>query len=343
MTPGLAVGLAVGLMAGAVCTSDARASIPPYTLVGSFQMPGGNVWTGGAYDLLPDGRIIRIQGSSIFIQDALHGSTQSLAGTVPAGTVSVFGASFIRVSPDGSMLAIGDNTFGPSARVHIVRVSDLTPSGPAPTHSILTPNYDAAWSGTSTLYVTGFGSSSLLSRIDLSGAVPTSSTTVITGIGDGSGGVAVSGGTLYTGIGYAFPPGSPGQRTGSTRAFPLAMLDTAASPVVFSSGTYLGDYLSASPMAVDPFGNLLIGGGDVFSGTSDSGYVAVVDPSNPSSPLLLSPPGSAGLALGVRFNTATQELWIDRDGTIFRYAIPSPGLAGVLVMGTLLAWRRRRA
>ncbi len=319
-----------------------RANIPPYTPVGSFTMPGGNVWTGGAYDLLPDGRLIRIQDSSIYIQDALHGSTQSLAGTVPAGTVSAFGASFIRVSPDGSMLAIGDNTFGPSARVHIVRLSDLSLSGPAPTQSILAPNFDATWSGTSTLYVSGFGSSSLLSRIDLSGATPTASTAVITGIGDGSGGVAVVGGTLYTGIGFAFPPGSPGARTGTTRAFTLAALDSAASSVAFSSGTYLGDFLSASPMAVDPFGNLLIGGGDVFSGTSDSGYVAVVDPLNPSSPLLLSPPGSAGLALGVRFNTATQELWIDRDGTIFRYAIPSPGIAVVLTVGTLLAWRRRR-
>jgi hypothetical protein len=331
----------VALCAG--LTPAARANIPAYTLVGSFQMPGGNIWAGGAYDLLPDGRIVRIQGTSIFIQDTLHGSTQSLVGTIPTGTVSAFGASFIRVSPDGSMLAIGDNTFGPSARVHIARVSDLSLSGPAPTQSILSPNFDAAWSGNSTLYVSGFGSSSLLSRIDLSGAGPTASTTVITGIGDGSGGVAVFGGTLYTGIGFAFPPASPQARTGSTRAFDLASLESAASPVAFSSGTYLGDFLSASPMAVDPFGNLLIGGGDVFSGTSDSGYIAVVDPSNPSSPLLLSPPGSAGLALGVRFNAATQELWIDRDGTIFRYAIPSPGIACALAMGTLLAWRRRRA
>lgn len=329
------------LTALGIAGSRSEAAIPAYTLVGSYTLPSPSAG-GGAWDFLPDGRVIQVRsGGDIFVQDGQNASTYSRLGALPASSISGFGASFLKVSPDGTRLAIGDNNFGPQAAVSFVNLADLSAPTVAPVTAVLCPNFDAAWSGNQ-LYVTGAASSDFIPnvfRIDLS-AAPTRST-LITGAGDGSGGVALRGGSLYTGVGYS-APGSP-LPAGQIRSFSLGSLNPAI-PANFTSGAVVATALSASPLNFDPFGNLLVGGGDEFGGTTDIGYLAIIDLANadPAAWLRLSPAGAA-VTYSAAFNTGTNELVVTTGSTAYRYAVPTPAAAGTLALAGLWATRRRRA
>lgn len=321
-------GIAVALFAAA-----AVAAPPAYQLVGSFGSPGGS------FDVGPDGRVYTLSGRTILRQDAVNGSTFSPIAELPIGSVGSFGASFVRFNSTGTRLAIGDGEFNAAASVRIIDSTgfESVPSG-TPAASVLTafvtPNFDAAWDG-DRLYVTGARSNDfvpIVNRIDTSLGGPAE--TVITGIGLASGGIALRGGHLYTGCGFL--------PTGETRRFDLSVL-SGASPATFASGTLIGSYLSASPLDFDASGNLLVGGGDAFSGTSDTGYAAVVDLSDPGNFLQLSPAGS-GTTYSPTFNAVTGEVLVyDGATSIFhRYAIPAPGAACMLAMVGISQLRRRR-
>lgn len=331
--------MARGLIASSVLAlsvSSVYAQVPAYSLVGSYTLPD----SASAWDVGPDGRVWGIVGSSIIRQDALNGSTYTTVGSVPTGTVASFGASFLRMSADGSLIAIGDNNFGSSARVHVLETSALSSGSPTSTISVPSGNFDAAWYGHD-LFVTGASASFVpyITRITITdAATPPMAQTVITGIGGGSGGVALRNGQLFTGVGYT----GGGLSTGQIRAFNLASL-TGSTPVDFTSGTIITTALSAWPLGFDPFGNLLVGGGDAFSGTSDFGYAAVINPSNPADALHLSPAGGGtGAVYGVAFNSATSELLVTANGTAYRYAVPAPSAAVAMTLGGIVAARRRR-
>ncbi len=324
--------LAAGLSVLPLVSRAARGagSIPPYALVGTFPLAAS------AWDLTADGRVMRIVGDTLSVQDAPNAPTYSPIGSVAPGLVGSFGASFLRIAPDGFRVAIGDNNFGPGARVHIANTASAAP-GPFPTASIAAPNADAAWADNQTLYVSGYGAGSQLSRLDTAALT---SQTVISGIGDGSGGVAVRAGLLYTGIGFDF-----GAATGDIRSFNHSTLANAATPVAFSTGTLITNALSASSLGFDPVGNLLVGGGDFFSGSPDFGYAAVIDAASPPStgqPRLELSPAGPNAFYAIRFNTATDELVVVADGTAYRYAVPAPGAAAALAFLLPLASRRRR-
>ncbi len=319
----------------------AEANPPPYTLVGSFPL------SGDAFDILPDGRIVTISGSTISMQSAINGSAYAAIGSVSPGLVSSFGASFLRVSPSGSSIAIGDNNFGSGASVLLVSSASLNTIAPSSAVSIASPNSEAVWSGESTLFVSGFGSGPIVSRIDVASAI---TTTVITGIGDGSGGVALSGSRLFVGLGY---DASGGSHTGDVRAFDLASV-SGDSSTGFSSGIQVARALSASSLSFDSLGNLIIGGGDFFSGSGDFGYAAVVDGASIEAALAggafapdsaetrLSPAGSNAF-YGARFNPVTQEVLVIADGTAYRYAIPAPSGVALFAMMAFASRRRRHA
>lgn len=327
---GLAAGGAVG---GAA--HEARAAIPAYTLVGSFALPAD------AWDVLPDGRVVRIVGDALSVQSGPNTSTYEPLGSIPPGLVGSFGASFLRASPSGGLLAIGDNRFsfsGPvTQRVLLVNAGELNTAGPAPVRTVDAPNSDAAWRDDDTLYVSGVGASSLLTRIDVPGAAgePISATTVVTDIGQFSGGVAISGPRLFTGVGadFALPI------TGEIRSFELSALDAASASAAFSTGAFQTRALSAASLGFDAAGNLLVGGGDFASG-GERGFALVIDLST-GARLALAPAGEQ--FYGVRFNPATQELLVTAGGTAYRYAVPGPSAAGLLALGGLLAARRRRS
>jgi hypothetical protein len=330
------------LLLAAALGAPAAADVPEYQLVGSFPVPAG------AWDLMPDGRVAVMDGAQIRAQDSLNGSTYSLIGSVDPAAISSFGASFLRFSPDGSRLAIGDNNFGPGASVLILNVAALSPGAASPYDAVSAPNSDAFWTSSSTLFVNGFGASSQLVRVD---ADALAATTVVENIGQGTGGVVSDGTYLYQGIGFDTSAG--GAPTGEVRAFPLADLLVATAPVDFGAGVLVADALSGSPLGLDAFGDLLIGGGDFFAGSNDFGYAAVVDadavalalaggPVAPDSAELRLSPAGAGAPYSIAFNEVTQELLVLAEGTAYRYAVPAPAGAVLFAAAGAVALGRRR-
>ncbi|MGH7131348.1 MAG: hypothetical protein ACREJO_05320 [Phycisphaerales bacterium] len=327
----LALSAAVGV------SSVALADIPAYTLVGQYALPQG----AAAWDLGPDGRVWGIVGNSIVHQESLNGSTYTPLGSVPAGTVASFGASFMRVSPTGQTIAIGDNNFGSGARVHFVPIAGLSTGGPTATLSTLSGNFDGAWDGNQ-FYISGAGSDFVpyLQRISFTDATGQPvATQIITGIGGASGGVAIRGGRVWTGVGFT----NGSLATGDIRSFDLLVVNSAPSAVSYLTGAAIvgGPVLSASPLAFDAAGNLLVGGGDSFGGTSETGYAAVVDLAT-GQRLQLSPAGTQQVIYSVAFNNVTNELLVTANGIAYRYAVPTPGACAVVAFGGLLASRRKR-
>ena len=313
------------------------ANIPNYTPVGQFNLPSG------AWDVGPDGRIIQVRGREIWRQDALSGSGFSRIGSLPAGQISGFGASFLSISGDGSRIAIGDNNFNASASVYVVDTAGLSSAADTPTMRIISGNFDGTWDG-NTLYITGADAAtfnSQLYRVNFNAPGTPIAETVLRDIGLGSGGVAVWGGRLFTGTGY----GSASQPTGQIRSFDIGTLGAPGNPLPapFSVGTLVATTLSASPLGFDRAGNLLAGGGDNFGGTTDIGYAAVIDPANPDPAAWLRlSPGPMNILYSAVFNAATDELLVVGGGTAYRYAIPTPAGAAVLALGGAVALRRRR-
>ncbi|MBX3357979.1 MAG: hypothetical protein KF745_06080 [Phycisphaeraceae bacterium] len=342
------IGVLCAVLVAAVVTSltpVASATLPPYSPVGSFALPSS-----GPFDLLPDGRVVRLDGSDVWVQQAVNSSAYTRVGSVAPGVISSFGASFARISPDGQTLAIGDNNFGPGANVLLVAMSSLHTGVPTTPVAVASPNQEAAWSGNGSLYVSGFGAAPVVSRID----VPSlSATTVISGSGawGASGGVAIADGRLYTSDGFNTAAG--GAPTGNIRAFALSLL-VGGTPVDFATGILVADALSGASLGFDAGGHLLVGGGDFFSGSDDFGYAAVIDsdailaalaggPVAPdASELRLSPAGS-GAYYATQFNPVTGELLVVADGTAYRYAVPAPpAVFGLLAGFAALSTRRRR-
>jgi hypothetical protein len=311
----------------------AHATLPAYTLVGQYAAPSG-VWNIG-----PDGRLWSINSAGVISrQDSLNAAGYSAVGSVPAGTVASFGASFISVSNTGT-LAIGDNNFGANARVHFVSSGDLSTGAATPTRSLLLGNYAGVWSGSDLLVAgaPGPGGAPAVWRVTNTATTSPTSSVLITGVGAGSGGVALRGDTLVTGVGFS-TAGSP--VTGEVRSFSLSSLINSG-PATFLSGSVVGTVLSASSMAFDPLGNLAIAGTDFSNFPSVSGFVRVIDGDNFGTGVTLAPAGT-DRSYSVRFNAVTNEYLVSASGTIYRYAIPTPGTAAALgLAGVMVAARRR--
>ncbi len=326
----LSIVLALGTLASA--SNHALAAPTGYSLVGSFPLPRSNEFVpADPFDVLSDGRILQARGDGLWLQTQINGATYTRVGSLGGGLVSAAGPSFIRVSPDGLHLAVGSNDFTPSNQsVHIVPLSSLdtiVPSNASVSVSAL--GFDAVWSSNEALLVTGgdfFVGSSLVSRITLGPSPQT--TVVVESAGAGSGGIAIIGPTVYVGVGFGFDSTPSGQ----IRSFDLATLSTANTPSDFSLAPTLTRILSAFPLAADSAGNLLAGGGDSFATPPLLGFAAVIDPADPTNPLLLSPGGADSL-YSVAFNSITNEALIIADGIAYRYAIPTPGALGAFGIG----------
>ncbi len=342
------VGPSVGVLLTAaglsvVASTPALAGVPPYSLVGTFSAPTGT------WDVLPDGRVIGLTGGTFVVESAPGAGDYGAIGSVDPTVISPFGATFIRVSPDGARIAIGDNNFGPGASVLLVNAAALNLGGPAPVASVAAANSEGVWTSNSTLFVSGFGSSPSVSRIDVEALT---ATLVVDNVASGSGGVASDGTRLFVGVG--FDVGPAGGDTGLVRAFDLASLGGLHSPpVTFDSGAAVADVLSASSLGFDALGNLLVGGGDFFAGSDDFGYAAVVDaaavaaaltggPLAPDAAELRLSPFGPGAFYSVRFNAFTGELLVSDGALIARYAVPAPGTGAALVLTGAFAARRRR-
>lgn len=334
----------------ALC-AGALAGVPDYRLVGAFELPAGAFF----FDAMPDGRVVALVGNDFWMQDAVNGSAYTRVGSLAPGSLGDFGASFLRVSRDGSTIAVGDGRFDASASVLLVGVGDLSEGTPSVAAGVLAPNYDAHWDDLGRLWVTGAGSEgSVVTLVDNAresrgGAT---ATTVVANIGGASSGVTTAGGWLFTANGFDVAPG--GSETGEVRAFSLEAITRGAAPLDFErEGVPVADALSGGTLGFDRFGNLLIGGGD-FLDPMESGYVAVVDGEAINAALLgagiapdpseqrLSPAG--GEFFGALVNSATEEALVSFFGgtTVFRYAIPAPSGAALAFVALGLTVGRRR-
>ena len=327
--------LSVGVSMALASTAMAQFG---YGLVGQFNLPAG----AAAWDVDATGRAWALVGNTVYAENSAGGGVFSPFGSVPAGTVSSFGGSFIRVNDAGTSIAIGDGNFGAGARVHFVSTAALGSAGPggAATQSVPSGNFDGNWNGNQ-FYVTGSGADFVpyVNRVSFSDATGDPfAVTIITAVGSGSGGVAFSGGNIFTGVGF----GGGGLQTGDIRSFNLLALNSQDFPSPYNTGTPIigGPVLSAWPLAFDAAGRLLVGGGDSFGGTTEIGYVAVIDLAT-GVRQLLSPAGD-DTTYGVDFNSALGQIYVSEGGTIYRYAVPAPGAAGVLTLGGIVALRRRR-
>ncbi len=347
--------LAAAMVIGAnAIAPSARAALPAYSLLGSFELPAGaTVW-----DTAPDGRVITLVGGDVYRQDAVSASSFTRLGSLPAGEIPSFGAAFLRISPDGSTLAIGDNYAGGTPDVLLVPTLALDPLAPTTPTRLALDHSEADWAGNSTLFVTGSTiDGSFVAMVD----IPTLSTRQVVGNIDGAAaGVTSDGAYLYAGNGFAF--GGPSQ-TGEVRAFPLSAITSSATPLDFeNAGIPVADALTGSSLGFDGFGNLLVGGGDFFGGSGDLGSAAVIDAEAlaeslggagvaPDNAELRLSPRLATDSYFARWSGASGELLVGyfdnttftSGTTIYRYAVPAPGVVTTVTFaGAGIASRRRR-
>lgn len=359
------VGFAASVVLAAGCTSClGRDAFSTYggTFRGVSLPPVGSGSFGIAGDVMADGRIIAATGTTVYLE---RGVGLGVFDAVAALDASFVGGSidpaFLRVSPDGTSIAVGAGFNKP------VAVFAATALGTAGAPTALTggsggvaryynvQHFDGAWADASHLALTAgdFGAAGFVSLLDVSSDVVTPlNPTIVRNIGGASSGIAFdSTGRLYTGNGYDLNPSS-GSNTGTIRAFNHA--DWSGGSVDFEvGGTLIGEVLSAGSLDFDAEGNLFVGGGDF---PDDAGYLGVVgnaslagvlagggpiDAADGSQVRRLDPLGSGFGYFGSVFNAATGELSVT-DGTTWYVTIPGPGSAGVLMLAAIGVAGRRR-
>jgi len=326
-----------------------------YQLQGSFALPAG----ASGFDTLPDGRLLTIVGTTVQVESAPGSRTFNALGTLAGADFSGFGLGFVRVSPDGTRVAVGNGggaSFG-NYEVGVFSLNDLSGTWFSANH------FDGEWADNRNVALTAgtFGTPSYVSLLD-STSVDTANPVnlvAIDGIGGASGGIAFDAeGTLYTGNGFAI---SGPSGTGVVKAFASPAWTNAASlgiPIDFESqGTEVVDILSAGSLGFDDAGNFFIGGGEftgpnqnfaalihadaVAAALAGSGPVDVLDVAQVRR---LDPDGnSASNFYGLTFNSALGELYLHDGGTVFVYAVPEPTTALLIGLGAMgFALRRRR-
>ncbi|MGP1273585.1 MAG: YncE family protein [Phycisphaerales bacterium] len=320
---------AAAVLALASPTATASAQFDP-VLPGSVEPVATFALPGGAFDVLADGRLLSISpAGEVLIQSSVNSSSYITTNELAAPNASGFGASFLRVSPDGSRVAIGNNEFNAGNAVLVYDFAEFTlglglGNPVLPEVTITTPNFDADWADSGTLFVTGANSATftpIVNRLDVSSGT---SETVIAPAGVFSGGVAVEGDTLLVGDG----------QSGQVRAFDTATFPPL--PLAFSDGDLVGSSTSAS--SIDTIGPLLLIAGQRFG---EQGFATVIDRTFGAS-VRLQPAGPDAF-YGGYFNEATQQLVVTANGVGYVYNIPVPGTLGVLTVLGLAAARRRRA
>jgi hypothetical protein len=289
------------------------------------------------------------------VETAAGNGIFALQGTLPAADIGSFGASYLRVSADGTRIAVGNNG-GVSFANFEVGIFEF----PALTGVWFTAeSFDAAWlSATHVALSAGDFSSGIVTALDITSPDPGNpvNPTIIAGIGGASGGVALDGeGNLYTGNGFA-AAGPSG--TGAVKAFEAASWQAAVGggPAIDfeTEGTLVVDILSASSLGFDAEGNLHVGGGDF--GEPDADYAALVqatavaaalggegaaDPNDPSEVRRFDPDDmSSSNFYAVGHSDVTRELYVRDAGPLYVFAtstasVPATSTWGLCVM-TLL-------
>jgi hypothetical protein len=293
----------------------------PSVAPGSFGVAGA---------ALSDGRLIAATGLEVYVETAAGSGAFALAATIDPAITGGSDPGFLSVSPDGSRVAFGAGFDRPivvfDASALDAGAPGVISAGGADVFDV--DHFGAAWRDPSTIAVSN--SSGVVGLDTLTG----DTTTLVTNIGGASGGVAFdSAGNLYTANGFDFAAG--GSVTGEIRAFAPGEL---ASADFTTDGTFIAEILSGSPLHIDGFGNLIVGGGDSAGG--DAGYVGVFDLT--TGELAQYDPLGTGEAFYSAFvNDATGEMVIQSGSRWFVYQIPAPSAALLAPLGLAFAGRRR--
>ncbi|MCB9849846.1 MAG: PEP-CTERM sorting domain-containing protein [Phycisphaerales bacterium] len=326
-----------------------------YSLDRVFTLPSG----ASSFDVLADGRVVAMVNAEVYAETAIGSGTYASLGTLPGADVSPgsYATAFVRVSPDGSRIAVGNNG-GASFGNYQVGVFDL---GGLSGDWFSANHYEAEWIDNQYLAMTAgaFGNPSAVVALDTSStpASPTSAT-LVDNIGGGTSGITFDGaGNLYTGNGF---DGAGASDTGWVKAFSLTDWQPALSggaAVDFEvSGALIVDVLSAGALGFDAEGNLHVGGSDLF-GSGERDFAALVRANAVANAL-----GGGGAAVvsdplqvrqfdpdalndfnfyGVDFNSVTGEFYVREGETIYSYVVPEPGTLLLLLVGAAITRRRR--
>ncbi len=320
-----------------------------YALVGQFELPDGDA----PYDVLDDGRLVTVMGDEVYIESALGSRAFILYGVLAGADIASFGAAFVRVSPDGQSIAVGNN--GGSSFVDFeVGVFDF---GTLTGTWFVAGHFQASWFDNTHVALSAgdFGSPSFVTMLDTTSGDPVNpdNPTIINNVGGASAGVSFDGaGRLFTGNGFT-GPGPSG--TGAIKAFDsadwLPALSGGMAVDFESAGILVADVLSASPLRFDSEAHLLVGGGDTVP---DADAIAIVrnsavatalagggaaEASDPTAVRYLDPlPDNDFNFFSVEFNDITGELYV-RDfaaTTVYVYVadatVPTVSEWGLLAM-----------
>ncbi len=243
------------------------------TLFGSFGPETSAVIDGYALK----GRLIAASDSTIYLQKNFGSSVW-----LPVATVATnMDPSFVKISPDGTTIALGVGYFQP---LYLVGSNVLSVNAPPnlSTHGQVkrfnASYYDAVWRDARYLLVNSDGpSGSQVYAIDTYLSNPASAfIPLIANVPGASAGVAVDRfGNLVTGIGF-------GENTGELKIWPASDLAAAlapdGAPLAYSSTGHVlaTKVLSAASLGFDGDNNLYVGGGDAFGGSGDYGYAALI-------------------------------------------------------------------
>jgi hypothetical protein len=373
--------LILGWFAVAACllavAPVARADVfSSYQLVGSFQLPGTTV----AFDAQPDGRLVTVVVQTtpvvqaiVYRETAAGSGVFTSLGALPGADVPSFGAAFVRVSPDGTRIAVGNNGGATFANFQ-VGVFTL----PGFVGAWFNANHlDGAWIDNRFIALSAgnFGSPSFVTVLDTSSPMPAnpSNPTVVSNIGGASGGVALDGaGNLYTADGFQLGGPSATGAVYAGRSATWRAAHTSGVPVNFETqGIPIINLLSGSPIVFDAGGDLVVGGGNTMSQPPDENYFGIVraaavqqalagggtiPPGDPTKVMKLDPDPQAGSFYAAVANRPLQEVVAVPSGSTTAYvfrsspvtvpALPPWSLAlllGALGGGGWLAARRRRA
>ncbi len=246
-----------------VTVSTNAANFNDYTEQGSFTAPASPT----LIDNLPDGRLIILSVADLYIEDAFNTRSFTFAGTLPGADISIFGGSFLKVSPDGTRIAVGNGggTSFTNFQVGVFNLSDFMGQWFTASHFL------GQWFDNSNIALTAgtFGQPAVVTILDITSpnaSIPINPT-IINGIGGASAGIAIDNtGNLYTGNGFDdFNPVTT-STTGTIKAFTNTdwmLAWTTGTPLDFElEGIEIATILSASPLAFDAMNNLFVGGGN---------------------------------------------------------------------------------
>jgi hypothetical protein len=241
-----------------------RIEIDDYVEKPGFELPA----PAGPADALADGRLVALSATAVFRETTPRSRTFVSLGALPDADFNEFGASFLKVSPDGHRIAVGNNG-GASFDHFQVGIFAL----PSLTGTWFDANsFQAAWIDERFVALTAgtFGSPGIVTALDTRSHDPAhpSNRTIVQNIGGASGGIAFDQrDTLYTANGFATTGPST---TGTVKAFRRddwqRALRGSSPPDFEADGTVIVIALSGAPLAFDAADNLFVGGGDVFGG-----------------------------------------------------------------------------